>query len=311
MGVAIRIEELTRRFGDLCAVDGLSLEVEEGEVFGFLGPNGSGKTTTIRLITGLLKRDAGRVDVLGSDPERDSRAVRRQIGLVPQDTNIYGELSAVDNLWHHAALYCDDLGAVAGRIDEQLRLMELYDRRLDPAGTYSGGMKRRLALARAMLHDPQIIFFDEPTLGVDVQVRHVLWQHLRELRDREGKTFVVSTNDMAEAEALCDRLVIIDHGKVVTLGTPEDLRAQLGRDIVTLRTAPAVADPAAVFEGLDASKITRLEPDGLRLEVKEAERVVGDIVQRVTREHRLETLQIARPTLDDVFLHHTGRGLRE
>ncbi len=311
MSVAIRLENLTRRFGDVAAVDDLSLEVQQGEVFGFLGPNGAGKTTTIKLITGLLRRDSGRIDVLGADPQTDSLAVRRAIGLVPQDTNIYGDLSAVDNLWHHAALYCDDLSTVGARIDEQLRLMELFDRRLDPAKTYSGGMKRRLALARALLHDPQIIFFDEPTLGVDVQVRHVLWEHVRELRDTQGKTFVVSTNDMAEAEALCDRLVIIDRGRIVALDTPDALRAELGRDIVTLRTRPRIADPDAVFDGLGAAAVKRLEPDGLRLEVEEAERVIGDIVRRVTEDHRLETLQIARPTLDDVFLHHTGRGLRE
>ncbi len=311
MSAAIELSNAERRFGDHIAVDRLSLQINKGETFGLLGPNGAGKTTTIQLMTGLLARHGGSVSVLGFDPEREPRQVHRRIGLVPQDTNLYAELSAVDNLWHHAALYCDDLDRAGERIEQVLRLMALWDRRGDAVGKYSGGMKRRLALARALLHEPEIIFFDEPTLGVDVQVRHVLWQHVRQLREEEGKTFVVSTNDMAEAEALCDRLVILDHGAIVAQGTPEELKAELGRDIITMRTLPVVAEPEALFAGLGVAEIRRLEPDGLRLEVAGAESLVGEIVTRVTADHRLESLQIARPSLDDVFLHHTGRALRE
>lgn len=307
---AIRVSEATRRFGDLLAVDGLSFEVRPGEAFGLLGPNGAGKTTTIHLITGLLRRDGGEVQVLGSDPERDARRVRQQIGYVPQETNVYLDLSAVDNLWHHAALYCQELSVVAGRIDDLLHLVDLWDRRKDPVGTFSGGMKRRLVLARALLHDPELILFDEPTLGVDVQARHVLWEHVRS-QQAAGKTFIISTNDMAEADALCERVLIIDHGRAIALDNPEALKADLGRDIVTLRTSPPVRDPADLFGGLGVQAISRTEPDQLRLEVRDAESIVGALFARITADHRLESVRIARPTLDDVFLHYTGRALRE
>ncbi len=307
---AIRVESVTRRFGDLVAVDNLSFTVQPGEIFGLLGPNGAGKTTTIHLITGILRRDGGAVRVLGRDPQTEARQVRQRIGYVPQETNVYLDLSAVDNLWHHAALYCRDLAGVKERIVDLLTLMNLWERRKDAVLTFSGGMKRRLVLARALLHDPEIILFDEPTLGVDVQARHVIWAHIQAQR-AAGQTFVVSTNDMAEADALCDRLVIIDQGRAIALDTPEQLKADLGRDIVTLRTKPAIDEPEAFFAGLGVQAVTRLEPDQLRLEMRDAESVVGELVARIGAAHRLESVRIARPTLDDVFLHHTGRALRE
>jgi ABC-2 type transport system ATP-binding protein len=310
METVISLDRVSRRFGKLAAVEDLSFSVGGGEIFGLLGPNGAGKTTVINLITGLLRRNGGRIRVMGFDPETRAREVRRRIGLVPQETNVYGDLSASDNLWHHAALYCADLGSAGERIESLLRMMELWDRRGDPVRTYSGGMKRRLALARALLHDPQVILFDEPTLGVDVQGRHVLWDHMKALKAR-GKTFIVSTNDMNEAAALCDRLVIVDRGRAIALDTPEALCAGLGRDIITLRTAPDIADPEALFRGLDVQAVTRPEPGWLRIETRDAERRVGEFVTRVGSRHRLESLRIAKPTLDDVFLHHTGRALRE
>jgi ABC-2 type transport system ATP-binding protein len=307
---AISVTGATRRFGDLVAVDELSFEVKPGEIFGLLGPNGAGKTTTIHLVTGLLRRHGGEVWVLGSDPEVKAHQVRKQIGYVPQETNVYLDLSAVDNLWHHAALYCQELSGAGGRIADLLQLVGLWERRKDPVGTFSGGMKRRLALARALLHDPQVILFDEPTQGVDVQARHVLWDHVR-AQQGEGKTFVVSTNDMAEADALCDRLLIIDHGRAIALDTPEHLKADLSRDIVILRTSPPIEDPQALFQGLGVQAISEQEPDHLRLEVRNAESIVGALFARITEAHRLESVRIARPTLDDVFLHHTGRALRD
>ncbi|MGC9333087.1 MAG: ATP-binding cassette domain-containing protein [Anaerolineae bacterium] len=306
----IDASSVTRCFGDLVAVDGLSFQVRAGEVFGLLGPNGAGKTTTIHLITGLLRRDGGEIRVLGSDPETDAAQVRQRIGYVPQETNVYLDLSAVDNLWHHAALYCQDLSGVDRRIYELLHLMDLWDRRKDAVCTFSGGMKRRLVLARALLHDPELILFDEPTQGVDVQARHALWDHVK-AQQRQGKTFVISTNDMAEADALCERVLILDQGQAIVQDTPENLKAALGRDIVTLRTSPAIQDPAALLEGLGVQSISRPEPGQLRLEVRDAESIVGPLFTRVTDAHCLESVRIARPTLDDVFLHHTGRALRE
>jgi ABC-2 type transport system ATP-binding protein len=308
--IAISVSHATRRFSDLVAVDDLSFQVQPGEIFGLLGPNGAGKTTALNLITGMLRRHGGRVHVLGYDPQAEARQVRQRIGVVPQETNVYLDLSAVDNLLHHAALYCHDLSDVKPRIQALLTLTNLWERRNDAVRTFSGGMKRRLALARALLHDPEVILFDEPTLGVDVQGRHVLWEHIK-TQQVEGKTFVVCTNNMAEADTLCDRLVIIDHGRAIALDTPEQLKVDLGRDIVTLRTTPAVEDPKSLFASLGVQVITRLEADQLRLEVRGAEAIVGELVSRVTTAYRLESVRIARPTLDDVFLHHTGRALRE
>jgi len=171
-------------------------------------------------------------------------------------------------------------------------------------------MKRRLALARALLHDPDIVLFDEPTLGVDVQGRHALWEHIK-AQQAQGKTFVVSTNDMMEADALCDRLVIVDHGRAVALDSPEHLKSDLQRDIVTLRTTPAIQAPESVFAGLGIEAVSRIAPDQLRLEVRDAESIAGELVTRVVAASQLESIRIARPTLDDVFLHHTGRALRE
>jgi ABC-2 type transport system ATP-binding protein len=310
MSSAIVLHHVTRRFGDIIAVNNLSFQVQSGEIFGLLGPNGAGKTTTVNLITGLLRRHGGEVHVLGFDPQVEPRQVRQRIGLVPQETNLYADLSAVDNLWHHAALYCADLSAVEERIEEFLRLMRLWERRKDRVGTYSGGMKRRLALARALLHDPDIILFDEPTLGVDVQGRHALWEHIK-AQQAQGKTFIVSTNDMMEADALCDRLVIVDRGQAMALDSPEHLKSDLQRDIVTLRTTPAIQAPESVFTGLGIEAVTHVPPDQLRLEVSNAEHIAGELVARVAAAHRLESIRIARPTLDDVFLHHTGRALRE
>jgi len=307
---AVSVQSATRRFDDFVAVDRLSFDVSAGEIFGLLGPNGAGKTTTINLITGILKIHGGQVRVLSHDPQVDSRWVRQRIGLVPQETNVYLDLNAVDNLWHHAALYCDDLAAVETRMVELLEMMNLWERRGDPVRTYSGGMKRRLVLARALLHSPKIILFDEPTLGVDVQGRHVLWEHIK-AQQAEGKTFVVSTNDMAEADALCDRLVIIDHGQAIALDTPERLKSSLGRDIVSLRTTPPIADPAVLFAGMGVQAITKTAGDQLRLELANAETRIAELVNRLTSHHQIESLHIARPTLDDVFLHHTGRALRE
>jgi ABC-2 type transport system ATP-binding protein len=339
---AIEVQAATRRFGELVAVDNLSFEVQPGEIFGLLGPNGAGKTTTVHLITGMLRRDGGEIQVLGADPQVEARRVRQRIGYVPQETNVYLDLSAVDNLWHHAALYCRDLSEVKGRMETLLKLMNLWDRRKDAVHTFSGGMKRRLALARALLHDPEVILFDEPTLGVDVQGRHALWEHIRAQAgaglQSAGKTFVVCTNNMAEADVLCDRLVIIDHGRAIALDTPENLKAALGRDIVTLRSTPPIQEPEVLFAGLGVQAISRPEAEALgvsalgasalgasapeasapeallatlRLEVRDAESIVGELVSRATAEHRLESVRIARPTLDDVFLHYTGRALRE
>ncbi len=310
MDKVVSVEAVTRRFGDFTAVDQLSFDVQPKEIFGLLGPNGAGKTTTMLLLVGLLGLDGGEVHVLGFDPQLQATQVHQRIGYVPQETNMYLDLNAVDNLWHHAALYCQDLALVDQKIRDLLNLLNLWERRNDAVRTYSGGMKRRLALARTLLHEPQVIFFDEPTLGVDVQGKHVIWEHIQQQRE-QGKTFIISTNDMLEADQLCDRLLIIDSGKSITLDTPENLKAGLGRDIVMLQTSLPIKEPEQVFAGMDIKSVMFPQPGMIRFEVRNAESLAEQIINCVKDDYHLEAIRIARPSLDDVFLEYTGRGLRD
>ena len=307
---AIEVNSVTRCFDDLVAVDDLSFHVAGGEIFGLLGPNGAGKTTTINLILGLLAAHQGDIQVLGYDIKTQTRQVYHRVGYVPQETNLYQDLSAVDNLWHHAALYCQDLSSVNERMEELLLFTSLWKRRKDPVRTYSGGMKRRLALARALLHDPDVIFFDEPTLGVDVQGRFALWEHIQQQREI-GKTFVISTNNMVEADTLCDRLVIIDNGKAIALDTPENLKAGMQYDVVSLHTSPPVENPDFVLAEFPVQNITRPQPDELRFEMQGANTKTAALIKTISAAHQLDSFLVARPSLDDVFLYHTGKGLRE
>jgi len=307
---AIEVKTVTRKFGSLIAVDDLSFSVERGGIFGLLGPNGAGKTTTINLILGLLKAHQGSIQVLEMDINSQSRQIYNKVGYVPQETNLYLDLSAIDNLWHHAALYCQDLSDVKNRMEELLNFTNLWQRRKDPVRTFSGGMKRRLALARALLHDPEVIFFDEPTLGVDVQGRFALWEHIQQQRE-VGKTFVISTNNMVEADTLCDRLVIIDHGRAIALDTPENMKSAMKYDVVSIHTSPAITNPEALLSDYKVRHLTQPEPNGLRFEMQGADTRTTDLINTITTDHELNSILIARPSLDDVFLFHTGRALRE
>ncbi|MBI9047048.1 MAG: ATP-binding cassette domain-containing protein [Anaerolineaceae bacterium] len=307
---AIFMKHVSKKYKDHLAVDDLSFQVQKGEIFGLLGPNGAGKTTSIHLLTGLLQRQQGEIEVLGFDPQKEPRKVRQRIGLVPQTTNIYEDLNAVDNLLHHAALYCQDLKHIRRKIEETLVLMQLWERRKDPVRMFSGGMKRRLALARALLHEPEIIFFDEPTLGVDVQGRHTLWEHIQSQKEK-GKTFVVSTNDMNEADRLCERLIILDHGRQIAMDTPQKLKADLGKDIVNIQTFPVIENPDLMFTRFSIENISRPANGMLRFELQDADSQAADLIAVVSKEHQLQSINISRPTLDDVFLYHTGRALRE
>ena len=307
---AIVFRSVTQKFGDLVAVDDLSFNVGRGEIFGLLGPNGAGKTTTINLILGLLKAQQGEIRVLGFNINTQTRQVYRKVGYVPQETNLYQDLSAIDNLWHHAALYCQDLSTVKDRMEELLQFTNLWQRRKDPVRTFSGGMKRRLALARALLHDPDVIFFDEPTLGVDVQGRFALWEHIQEQRET-GKTFVISTNNMVEADTLCDRLVIIDHGQSIALDSPDNLKSSMSYDVVSIHTSPPIDAPETLLSPFPVQNITLLEPDYLRFEMQNADTRTAELINTITKDHQLDSILIARPSLDDVFLYHTGRALRE
>ncbi|MGI5121123.1 ATP-binding cassette domain-containing protein [Marinactinospora thermotolerans] len=288
------------------AVRGLDLTVAQGEMFGFLGPNGCGKTTTIAMMCTLARPTAGRIEIAGHDTCTAPGRVRRRLGLVFQETTLDLELTAEENLRFHADLYALPRATLAGRIEEMLSLAGLTDRRDRPVRTFSGGMRRRLEIARGLLHRPSVLFLDEPTLGLDPQARADIWEHLREVRRREDTTLFLTTHYLDEAEQ-CDRIAIIDHGRIVTQGSPEELKSVVGADLVELRTgddAAAARDLRDRF-GLDpavgAGGVAVRAPDGARL----VPRLCAGLDVPVY------AVTVTRPTLDDVFLHHTGHRIRE
>ena len=302
----VRLTDVRVTFGNLVALEGLSLSVGAGEIVGLLGPNGAGKTTAVDVCCGLRVPDGGTVRVLGVDAAKSPRAVRAKIGVVPQDSGLYLELTAWEHLQLSAALY--DMKHPTARIETALRLMGLWDRRSNLVATFSGGMRRRLALARALLHDPPVLFLDEPTLGVDVQGRRVLWEHVAQLR-AEGRSVLLTTNYLDEATALCDRVAIIDRGRLIVCERPDELRRDAGVTVVLTCGAdvPRVAsalrirpDVAEVLE-IDRSVRVRLVHEGAAAEVIAAAGAVAKITG----------VRVTEPSLEDVFLTLTGRELRE
>jgi ABC-2 type transport system ATP-binding protein len=282
--LAIEVKDLCKSFGSFRAVDHLSLEVRQGEIFGLLGPNGSGKTTTINMISGLSAPTSGEVRVLGYDVRHSARQVRQVLGSVPQETALYEELSAWTNMDFHADLFGIPRKEKKERITRLLELVQLLDRKDSRVGTFSGGMKRRLALARALLHDPQLLYLDEPTLGVDVQARRAIWDYTLALRD-QGKTVLITTNYLEEAQALCERLAIIDHGKLIAVDTPEHLKQTYGGSVIEVETSQPVQD------------ITSL-------------RILAG-VNDVKQEGEIKDIAIREPNLDEIFLLLTGTALRD
>lgn len=308
--MAIELARVTKRFGDFPAVDSLSFEVARGEVFGLLGPNGSGKTTTVNMISGLLPPTAGSIRVLGRDIA-DARRIRAQLGMVPQETALYEELSAEANLRFHADLFDVPRSQVQARVDAVLDLVELADRRRSRVSTFSGGMKRRLALARALVHEPDLFYLDEPTLGVDVQSRRALWDHILELKS-SGKTVLISTNYLEEANVLCDRLAIVDHGKLVALDAPANLKRRFGDTVLELVLEPP-ASPALIERLRRLTGVTEVSQVGgtLKLSIEGERAVAGEIVGLVAGHGALKGINQRDPSLEEVFLTLTGRGLRD
>jgi len=303
---AIEAISLRRRFGDIEAVAGVSFEVAAGETFGFLGPNGAGKSTTISMLCTLLRPTAGRGRVAGFDVVDEQNEVRRRIGLVFQEPTLDEYLTALENLRFHAELYGVPRGQRNTRIERVVRMVGLWDRRTDVVRTFSGGMKRRLEIARGLLHSPRVLFLDEPTIGLDPQTRSHIWSYINELKRQEGTTMFLTTHYMDEAE-YCDRIAIIDEGKIVATGTPETLKASVGQDRVSLHTADDVATIEALGDrlGLKASVSEGL----VTFYVAAGEQ----FVPRLFAELGIPILQvsIARPTLDDVFMTYTGRTIRD
>jgi daunorubicin resistance ABC transporter ATP-binding subunit len=315
MDPAIELRALTKRFSSLTALDALSLCVDRGEIFGLLGPNGSGKTTTINIVSGLSKPSAGEALVFGMDITRDPRAVRALLGCVPQETALYEELTAWDNMVFHADLYNVPARSRNSRIMELLDLVQLTERRTSRVSTFSGGMKRRLALARALLHEPQLLYLDEPTLGVDVQSRRALWDYILGLK-AHGKTVLITTNYLEEANALCDRLAILDHGKLVALDSPAALKRRYGDTVIDLELEPLswrkpLDELVCRLRALDGVSDVVSSDGHVQVTASGQHALAGQVVNLVAREADLRSISQREPNLDDIFLHLTGTALRD
>ena len=310
---ALEIRDLCKTFGKFTAVDHLSLTVRQGEIFGLLGPNGSGKTTTINMISGLSTPSSGEIRVLGYDVRRQIRQIRQLLGAVPQETALYEELSAWANLDFHADLFGIPRKEKKERIENVLKLVQLLDRKNSRVGTFSGGMKRRLALGRALLHEPRLIYLDEPTLGVDVQARRAIWDYTLSLRE-QGKTVLITTNYLEEAQALCDRLAIIDHGKLVALDTPQQLKQLYGAQVVELEMV-GTGHPAEQMRALPGVKDVAVETvqDGYRLKIitEGVNNLVPEMINLVSHNGALRDITMRDPNLDEIFLRLTGLSLRD
>jgi ABC-2 type transport system ATP-binding protein len=301
----VEVHDLTKRYGDLTAVDGVDFSVAQGEIFAFLGPNGAGKSTTIKMLCTLAHPTSGRAMVAGFNVASQAKSVRRHIGLVFQEQTLDDQLTAEENLRFHAVLYGVPHDQVNERITRVLDLVALSDRRKDLVSTYSGGMARRLEIARGMLHTPKVLFLDEPTVGLDPQTRALIWDDIQRLRMEEGVTIFLTTHYMDEAE-YAERIAIIDHGSIIALDTPEVLKALVGTDTVEVETADD--DAALTSLKMAGYKVERTE-GGLTAFVADEEAAVGPIVAAAGVPVR--TVRAHRPTLDDVFLHFTGREIRE
>jgi ABC-2 type transport system ATP-binding protein len=301
----IELEHLTKRFDDLVAVDDLSLEVREGEFFGLLGPNGAGKTTTLLMLTTLLKPTSGAARVNGFDAVREAGKVRRSIGIVFQDPSSDDTLTGYENLKLHGMLYGMPPALREDRITEVLALVDLADRKDGIVKHYSGGMRRRLELARGLMHRPKVLFLDEPTLGLDPQSREHIWAYVERLVREENITVVLTTHYMEEADRLCSRLAIVDHGRIVALDSAENLKRVLGGDVVTLGIREPNLEAVRALGIVDA--IERRE-GVVRLTVHDAKDRLPQIMAAIGA---VESVEVRPASLDDVFMHFTGREMRE
>jgi ABC-2 type transport system ATP-binding protein len=310
MQCVLELKGLSKRFKDLTAVDGVSLTINEGEIFGLLGPNGAGKTTIIKMLCTILNPTSGSASVCSHDVITERDLVRKSIGVVFQDQSTDEELTAYENMMFHAHIY-NVGGDFKGRIRELLELVELYDKKDKLVKEFSGGMKRRLEIARGLLHKPKVLFLDEPTVGLDPQTRTKIWDYIRELNSKEKITIILTTHYMEEADTLCTRIGIIDRGKIIAEGTPDTLKEGLRGDSITIGTPDPEALKAALGKDKTITKIT-IHDSHITLNVPKAETRVADIVKLAERRKiAISTISLSKPTLNDVFLHFTGRSIRQ
>lgn len=307
----IKTDKLVKKFKKLVAVDELSLNIKKGEVFGLLGPNGAGKTTTINMLCTLMKPTSGTASVNRFNILSEASKVRESIGLVFQETILDEDLTAFHNLDFHARLYRVPKDVARKRINHLLKLVELYDRKDTKVKEYSGGMKRRLEIARGLVHHPKVLFLDEPTLGLDPKTRKYIWEYIKKLNKKKKTTVILTTHYMDEADHLCDRVAIINKGKIVITDTPEALKNTLGGDIIKVELEKAPKTIVAKLNKLNFINSAKLENSLLYLTVEKAETKIEKTINTLKRlKLKIKSITMQKPTLDDVFLHYTGEHLQ-
>jgi ABC-2 type transport system ATP-binding protein len=297
----ISVRDIVHRYQDRTALHGVSFDVRPAELFGLLGPNGSGKTTLFRILSTLMVPTSGKATIVGYDAVRQPASLRRHIGVVFQAQSVDPKLTAYENLWHQGHLYGLRGGSLKQRITEILTRVGLLDRAADRVETFSGGMQRRIELAKGLLHHPEVLLLDEPTTGLDPGARHDLWQYLHILRDQEGVSIIVTTHLMEEAER-CDRLAILNEGNLVALGTPESLTREIGGDVILFETQDAESLAARIRSKFQVEATVMNKK--VRLEIENGHRFVPDVVEAFPGE--IQSLNVSKPTLEDVFIHRTG-----
>ncbi len=309
----IRVNKLTKIFGGKTkAVNGVSFSVNEGEIFGFLGPNGAGKTTTIKMITTLISPTSGDARIFGKSIVRNQAEIRSIIGVVPQEFTADEDLTGYDNMLLLADLYNIPRSVSKNRIAELMQLVELGAAAKRKVKTYSGGMRRRLELAIGLVNHPKVLFLDEPTLGLDVQTRSAVWTYIKKLKKDYKMTLFMTTHYLDEADSLCDRIAIIDHGKIIKIDTPERLKESVGGDIITLTIDNEKADITAMIKKVKNVKNVKKNGREYRIKAKSADTLAPILISLVNRKgYKVTKLSLTKPTLDEVYLEYTGRSLRE
>lgn len=307
---AVVVTDLVKEYPRVTAVAGISFNIAHGEIFGLLGPNGAGKSTTIRMLLTIAKPTSGSINILGIDALKAPEKVRAMAGYVPQDVSIDTELTGYENILMYAKLYSVPSKERDGRIKEMLNLLGMLDRAKDNAGTYSGGMMRRLELAESLVNRPKILFLDEPSIGLDPSARRTIWDLIKKLRTEYGTTILITTHDMGEADVLCDRVGIINHGKLSTIGTPTELKNTLGGDVVTVTSqTPGYVDK---LREAGYSLIGNPQNGTADLLVNNGEKLIPHLVETMRDSGvELDTVSLKKPTLDDVFLKYTGERIEE
>ncbi len=309
--IAIETVGLKKKFGKLTAVDSVNLKVNQGEIFGLLGPNGAGKSTFISMLCTILNPTSGTARVEGFDIVKQASDVRRSIGIVFQDPSIDDKLTGMENMELHADLYNVPRDVMHSRIDEVLKLVELEDRASNLVNTYSGGMRRRLEIARSLIHYPKVLFLDEPTVGLDPQSRDHIWNYIRDLKNRENITIILTTHYMEEADKLCDRIAIIDRSKIVALDTPQNLKSKIEGETIIIESSDNKMLSEKVSEGKLATNIMESEKE-LILTVENSHTALARIVElAVSVGIYIYNISIKEPDLDAVFMFFTGKEIRE